>query len=122
MMAMAQIEVALPWRSGGKASTVIACPRGRSGAPRTPCTKRQVTSPNSDVDMPQPSRVSVYPARAIMNSRLRPSRAVSQPTLAIIIALPTMNPVITQAIWSGVAEKAPCIWGRATPTTVQVKS
>ncbi len=56
------------------------------------------------------------------NSCLRPKRAESQPTLAIIMALPTMKPVITQATWSGVAEKLPCMWGSATPTTVQVKS
>ena len=57
-----------------------------------------------------------------MNNCLRPILAVTQPTVDVIMALPTMNPVNTQATWSVVAEKAPCIWGRPMPTTVQVKS
>ena len=44
-----------------------------------------------------------------MNSDLRLTCEVMKPTQAIIMALPTMKPVITQATWSGVAEKVPCM-------------
>ena len=43
------------------------------------------------------SSVPVLPASEIMNSRLRPRRAVAQPTLPIIIAEPMMKAVMTQA-------------------------
>ena len=53
---------------------------------------------------------------------LRPKRSLKYPTLAVIAALPMTNAIMTHATWSMVAEKAPCIWGRATVTEFQVNA
>jgi hypothetical protein len=54
-----------------------------------------------------------------VNTRLRPKRALSQPVQTIIVVMPTMKAVTTQAIWSGVAEKVPCMWGKEMLTMVR---
>ena len=36
--------------------------------------------------------------------------------------MPTMKAVTTQLIWSLVAEKLPCIWGRRTAALVMLSS
>ena len=52
----------------------------------------------------------------------RPKRMESQPTEAVVMALPMMKAIITQAIWSVVAAKAPCMCGKATPTEFHMKA
>ena len=47
---------------------------------------------------------------------------LNQPTEAVIMALPMTKAIMTQAIWSVVAEKEPCMCGSATPTEFQVKA
>ena len=37
-----------------------------------------------------------------------------------MIVVPMMKAVNSQAIWSGAAEKAPCMWGIAVPEVVTV--
>jgi len=59
---------------------------------------------------------------AVRNTSLRPKRSLSQPALAVIAALPMTKAIITQAIWSVVAEKAPCMCGSATVTAFQVNA
>jgi hypothetical protein len=67
-------------------------------------------------------RLAVNPAMDARNIRRLPNRVLSQPEIAIITVLPMMKAVMIQAISSGVAEKAPCIRGNATPAIVQVNS
>ena len=54
-----------------------------------------------------------------MKTRLRPNLVLSQPPVGIMIAEATMYDVMTQEIWSSVAENVPCICGKATTPMVQ---
>ena len=49
-----------------------------------------------------------------------PKRATIQPVAGVTTAVATRFSVITQATWSGVADKAPCSCGRVTFTIVMV--
>ena len=64
--------------------------------------------------------LTVKPAIAPSSRRLRPSRAASQPVGGVAIAVATMLKVSTQAIWSMLADRSPCICGRATLAMVSV--
>ena len=59
------------------------------------------------------------PASAQTNTRLRPNRVLSHPPVGITMAEVTMYEVMTQEIWSCVAEKVPCMCGRATAPMLQ---
>ena len=48
---------------------------------------------------------------------LVPTRALSQPEAMIITVVPSTKAVATQEIWSGAAEKVPCMCGSAMATT-----
>ena len=52
---------------------------------------------------------TVKPERQVTNNVLRPKRADSQPTGAVMIAAATMYDVSTQVIWSGAAPNVPCM-------------
>ena len=49
-----------------------------------------------------------------------PKRATIQPVAGVTTAVATRFSVITQATWSGVADRAPCSCGRVTFTIVMV--
>ncbi len=49
-----------------------------------------------------------------------PKRATIQPVIGVATAVATRFRVMTQATWSGVADKAPCSCGRVTFTIVIV--
>ena len=84
-----------------------------------PCTTRAATSNSSVSAAPQNTDATVNPAMAQTNTRLRPKRADSQPAAEIAMADDTMYDVMTQPIWSWVAENAPCMCGSATAAMVQ---
>ena len=46
----------------------------------------------------------------------RPKRAASQPVIGVTTAVARILKVMTQAIWSRVAESEPCICGSSTVT------
>ena len=46
----------------------------------------------------------------------QPNRAVIQPVTGVTIAVARMLKVMTQLIWSGVADSEPCICGNTTLT------
>ena len=56
---------------------------------------------------------------AMVNKRLTPTRALIQPMATIIAVLPRTKAVATQEICTGVAEKVPCMWGKAMPITTR---
>ena len=76
----------------------MAWDRGMIDAPATPCRKRHITSPSSVWTLPHISDAKVKTTRDSVNSRLRPKRALSQPVQTIIVVMPTMKAVTTQAI------------------------
>lgn len=49
------------------------------------------------------------PAREIKWMRFLPKRVEIQPVQAVTMVVPMMNEVSIQDIWSGAAEKAPCM-------------
>ena len=59
------------------------------------------------------------PTRQAMNRFLRPNRAASQPTGAVMMADAITYEVSTQEIWSSVVLRLPCIYGRATLAMVE---
>ena len=59
------------------------------------------------------------PATATTNTRLRPKRWLRKFAVGIMTAEATIYEVITQEIWSWVAEKVPCMCGSATAAMVQ---
>ena len=67
-------------------SNRIACDSGTRAALHTPCTRRNATICSSDCAAPHSIEVMVKPMMQITNSRLRPKRAASQPTGAVMIA------------------------------------
>ena len=101
-------------------SSVIACESGTSGAPNSPWQVRHTISSTSEVDMPQSTVLMEKPVIAPSSRRLRPSRAASQPVGGVAIAVATMLKVSTHAIWSMLADRSPCICGRATLAMVMV--
>ena len=60
------------------------------------------------------------PATPAMHSRRRPKRDISHPARGVATAVATRLEVTTQAIWSGVADIAPCICGSDTLAMVTV--
>ena len=71
-------------------SNRIACDSGTSAALDTPCSSRNTTICSSDCAAPHNIEVMVKPMMHVMNSRLRPNRAASQPTGAVMIAAAVM--------------------------------
>jgi hypothetical protein len=61
----------------------------------------------------------VKPTTAQIMTWRWPKRAI-QPVIGVATAVATRFRVITQATWSGVAERAPCSCGRVTFTIVAV--
>ena len=99
---------------------MIAWDSGTSGAPNRPWQVRHRISSGKDDASPHSTVLTVNPSTAPTSRRLRPSRAASQPVGGVAIAVATMLKVSTQAIWSMLAERSPCIWGRATFAMVKV--
>ena len=99
---------------------MIACDMGTSGAPEAPCSVRQATSASMEPARPQAAEATVKPATHATHSRRAPKRAASQPVSGVITAVATRLEVITQAIWSGVADSAPWICGSDTFTAVRL--
>ena len=71
-------------------SSIVACDSGTSAAPNTPCNSRNSTICSSDCATPHSMDATVKPTRQVMNRFLRPNRAASQPTGAVMIAAATM--------------------------------
>ena len=85
-----QIAIAWPRCAGGKMSSMVACDKGTSAAPKMPCTARNNTISVSDSAVPQSIDANVKPASETRNRFLRPKRAESQPTGGVIIAAATI--------------------------------
>ena len=71
-------------------SSMVAWLSGTSAAPNTPCSRRNSTICASDCATPHSMEATVKPTRQTRNSRLRPNRADSQPTGAVMMAAATM--------------------------------
>ena len=71
-------------------SSIVACDSGTSAAPKQPCSRRNTTIWSSDCAAPHIIEVTVKPTRQVMNRYLRPNRAASQPTGAVMIAAAVM--------------------------------
>ena len=71
-------------------SSMVACDSGTSAAPNMPCSRRNTTIWCSDSAAPHIMEVMVNPIRQVMNRYLRPKRAASQPTGAVMIAAAVM--------------------------------
>ena len=71
-------------------SSMVDWLSGTSAAPNTPCSTRNTTICVSDCATPHSMEVTVKPTRQVMNSGLRPNRADSQPTGAVMMAAATM--------------------------------
>jgi hypothetical protein len=69
---------------------MVACDSGTSPAPNAPCSKRNITIWSRLLASPQSTEANVKPARQAMNNVLRPKRADSQPTGAVMIAAATI--------------------------------
>ena len=107
MMPMPQMAMAIPrWRAGN-VSIIVACDSGTSGPPARPCRKRANTMAARLGAAPAAADVSVNATVARMNSRLRPSRSLSQPVMGRLMALATRNEVSTHVISSTPAERVP---------------
>src|SRR5262249_35287003 len=98
---------------------MMAWARGMMNAPLIPWITRARTSMVSELAAPHMAEAPVNPATAHTNRRLRPNRALNHPAVGIMIAEATMYEVMTQATWSCVAEKVPCMCGSATAAMVQ---
>ena len=93
---------------------MIAWLIGSKGALAKPCNARNNTnSPRLSAEA-QSSAVTVKAAMDHKNTRRRPNLTASQPDTVVPSAEATMKAVTTHPIWSGVAERLPCIEGRAT--------
>ena len=71
-------------------SSIVAWLSGTSAAPNTPCSRRKSTISVSDCATPHSIEATVKPTRQVMNRFLRPKRAASQPTGAVMMAAATM--------------------------------
>ena len=71
-------------------SNRIACDSGTRAALHTPCIRRNATICSSVCAAPHSIEVMVKPMMQTTNSRLRPNRAASQPTGAVMIAAAVM--------------------------------
>jgi hypothetical protein len=69
---------------------------------------------------PQAAEAAAKPATHTTHSSRAPRRAASQPVSGVITAVATRFEVMTQAIWSCVAESAPWICGSDTFTAVRL--
>jgi hypothetical protein len=67
-----------------------------------------------EVAKPQSTELNVKIEMESMYIFFAPNRIASQPEGSVIIADATIYEVNTQAIWSWVAERDPCMWGSAT--------
>ena len=67
-------------------SSMVACDSGTRAAPNMPCSRRNSTICSSDCAAPHSIEATVKPTRQTMNRFLRPNRAASQPTGAVMIA------------------------------------
>ena len=68
----------------------MACDSGTSAALHTPCISRNSTICCKLCAAPHSIEVMVKPMMQVTNSRLRPNRAASQPTGAVMIAAAVM--------------------------------
>ena len=66
------------------------CDSGTSGAPKTPCSRRNATICVSDTAAPHSIEVTMKPMTAVRNSGLRPNLASSQPVAGVMIAAATI--------------------------------
>src|SRR6185369_12150795 len=98
---------------------MIDCESGIMKEPLTPWITRATTSTSSESAAPHSTDAAVKPATAPAKTRLRPKRALMKPLVGITIADATMYEVMTQEIWSCVAEKLPRMCGSATAAMVQ---
>src|SRR5688500_1713573 len=98
----------------------MACDIGTSGAPAAPWTARQNTSVSIEPARPEAAEAAANAPTHPKHRRRAPKRAASQPVSGVITAVATRLEVMTQAIWSGVAESAPWICGSDTFTAVRL--
>ena len=71
-------------------SSMVDWLSGTSAAPNTPCSSRNTTICASDWATPHSMEVKVKPTRQTRNRFLRPNRAASQPTGAVMMAAATI--------------------------------
>jgi hypothetical protein len=81
---------------------------------------RKNTSSPSESASPQPSDAAPNAATPARQTARCPNRETSQPASGVATAVATMFAVTTQAIWSCVADSAPCICGSDTLAMVTV--
>ena len=93
---------------------------GTRGAPNAPWKIRATTSSSRDGASPQASDATVNPLTPQSRIVRRENRAASQPVIGVATAVAMMLKVTTRAIWSVVADSAPCICGSDTLAMVTV--
>ena len=93
---------------------MIAWLIGSRGALPKPCRARNRTSSSRLSADAQSIAVTVKAAMDQRKTSRRPNFTASQPEMVVPRAEATMKAVTTQPIWSGVAERLPCMAGRAT--------
>ncbi len=71
-------------------SSITACESGTRAAPNTPCSSRNSTIWGSVSAAPHSIEAMVKPTRQRIKRFLRPNRAASQPTGAVMIAAAVM--------------------------------
>src|SRR5262247_2156401 len=114
MMPVPHTAMAVPRSSRGKISHITAWAMGTTGVAASPCRMRIATRNSRLGAMPERKELAVKVTVQMRKKRRRPNTEVSQPLAGMTMALAARYEVMTHDISSMLAEKDPCMWGRAT--------
>ena len=81
-----------------------------------PALQDPVANQGFESACPHKTVAAQNPKTPVSMTRRQPNRLVNQPVSGVTTAVARILKVMTQLIWSGVAESVPCICGRTTLT------